>query len=116
MNTITEEGVESGLKTHGANIIATAQMTTCSLNDLLNEYVNEGQTIHFLSIDVEGLDHDILSSFDFRRYSPWVICFEDRDACSGENLASPTIHLLQSQGYSVAGVTPLSVIMKKDNV
>lgn len=46
-----------------------------NINELLKKYFFE-KTLHFLSIDVEGLDFDILSSLDFHTFKPICICVE----------------------------------------
>jgi len=44
-------------------------------NEILGEHF-KGNPLHFLSIDAEGVNFDILKSIDFRRFSPMVICIE----------------------------------------
>src|SRR5262249_18467034 len=111
LNTISESGLQAGLNFHGAKLVRTVQLPTHTLNDLLAKYVPAGQRIHFLTIDVEGMDHALLSTLDFGRYRPDVICFEDRVSGKTGSITTPTIKLLAENGYSVAGITPLSVIM-----
>ncbi len=36
----------------------------------------EGRAPHFLSLDVEGLDLDVLKGLDFDRFAPDVVCVE----------------------------------------
>ncbi|HEV3384893.1 MAG TPA: FkbM family methyltransferase [Gemmata sp.] len=114
LNTITEAGLKAGLVTHGAKLEKTIRLVTRSVNDLLAEHVPADQPIHFLTMDVEGLDNALLQSLDFNRYRPWVICFEDREASA--NRETPAIRMMKDRGYAVAGLTPLSVIMKKENL
>lgn len=56
---------------------------TISLNDLLAKY-DAPKTIEFISIDTEGSELSILSSFDFSRWNVLSFCvehnFESRDA------------------------------------
>jgi FkbM family methyltransferase len=51
---------------------------TISLNDLLNE-ANAPTVIDFLSVDTEGSEFDILSHFDFKRWSVRCITVEHND-------------------------------------
>jgi hypothetical protein len=39
----------------------------------LDKYVPPGQEIDFLSVDVEGLDYDVLLSNNWQKYRPKVI-------------------------------------------
>lgn len=115
LNTITGSGLQSGLNVHGARLIRTVRMVTRTVNDLLAEYVPSNQSIHLLTMDVEGLDHDLLRSLDFDRYRPQVLCFEEKALDASGRTISPTVKLLNDKGYTLAGVTPLSVIMVRAN-
>lgn len=46
-----------------------------SLADVLREHRAEGE-IHFLKLDVEGLELEVLLGNDWRRFRPWVLCIE----------------------------------------
>lgn len=46
-----------------------------SLNDILGEFRPSGE-IHFLKIDVEGMELEVLLGGDWSRYRPWVVCLE----------------------------------------
>jgi FkbM family methyltransferase len=43
------------------------------INDVISL---SGTTPHFISIDTEGLDYEIVASIDFDRFRPFVICVE----------------------------------------
>jgi FkbM family methyltransferase len=47
-----------------------------SLKAILDEHLPKGQSIDFFSVDVEGLDLDVLISNDWDRYSPEVVVAE----------------------------------------
>ena len=68
---------------------------TISLVDLLNKY-NAPPLIDYLSIDTEGSEFDILSSFDFDKYKFKVITCEHNFSESRDKIHS----LLQSKGYT----------------
>ena len=44
------------------------------LDDILAEYAPS--TVHFLKIDVEGMEADVLASLSLRRYRPWILVVE----------------------------------------
>jgi FkbM family methyltransferase len=70
------------------------------LDDLLVEYLPEGQAIDFLSIDVEGKDREVLESNDWDRFRPRFILAETLRT-DMLNLAScPVVQLLTGKGYS----------------
>lgn len=52
-----------------------------TLADIFNEY--KPQAIHFMKVDVEGYEYEVLEGNDWKKFKPWVICIEanhiDRD-------------------------------------
>ena len=54
-------------------------MRTKTLRSILDKYLPVGQKIDFLSIDVEGLDMEVLISNDWQKYRPEYILIEDKD-------------------------------------
>jgi FkbM family methyltransferase len=44
------------------------------LRDICAQYVE--QDIHFLKIDVEGLEQEVLNGMDFSKYRPWIVVVE----------------------------------------
>lgn len=46
-----------------------------SLVDVFSKYRNIGD-IHFLKIDVEGFEYEVVIGNDWKRFRPWVICIE----------------------------------------
>lgn len=73
----------------------TYQVETVSLEDLLKTY-NAPNTIDYLSIDTEGSEYDILSSFDFSKYDIKIITCEHNHTANRKK----TFELLTSNGYS----------------
>jgi FkbM family methyltransferase len=67
---------------------------TISLNDLLAKY-NAPSKIDYLSIDTEGSEYEILSNFDFSKYSFEVITCEHNYTPMRDKIYS----LLTSHGY-----------------
>ena len=47
-----------------------------TLEDILDNYLPKNQEINFLTIDVEGLDFDVLKSNNFEKYKPKMILIE----------------------------------------
>jgi hypothetical protein len=77
---------------HGINSIYSVM--TVSLNDLF-ESNNVPYEIVFLSVDTEGSDVEILSTFDFSRYTIKVICLEHNYNSNRERI----FELLTKYGY-----------------
>lgn len=53
----------------------TTTVPVLTLNSLLEEHLDE-RTLHLLSIDVEGMEKEVLQGIDLRKYRPWVIVIE----------------------------------------
>ena len=68
---------------------------TVSLNDLLKQH-NAPQNIDYLSIDTEGSEYEILSTFDFKHYKISVITVEHNFV---EPQRSAINNLLETNGY-----------------
>ena len=70
------------------------QVKTISLEDLLDKY-NAPRKIDYLSIDTEGSEYEILSSFDFEKYKFKVITCEHNFTSNREKI----FDLLTNKGY-----------------
>jgi FkbM family methyltransferase len=52
------------------------EVATRRIDSLLEEAGWDGLDIHFMSIDTEGAERDVLESFDLRAWRPWVLVVE----------------------------------------
>lgn len=52
------------------------EVEVSTLTDVCKKYISSEQEIHFLKIDVEGMEHDVIAGMDFEMYRPWVLCIE----------------------------------------
>ncbi len=55
-------------------IIQDVALTT--LNNIWREYIEIEQTVHFLKIDVEGLEREVLAGNDWTVNRPWIVVVE----------------------------------------
>ncbi|QQE66068.1 hypothetical protein GFS31_27640 [Leptolyngbya sp. BL0902] len=68
------------------------------LSDVLDSYLETGQSIDFISIDVEGLDYQVLTSNDWKKWRPKVLVIEDLE--NRINSQKTQIQaFLEDQGY-----------------
>ncbi|MGI0480785.1 FkbM family methyltransferase [Geminocystis sp. CENA526] len=58
-------------------IIDQTEIQTYKLSEILDKYLPPNQSIDFLSIDVEGLDLEVLKSNNWEKYRPKLILVED---------------------------------------
>lgn len=60
-------------------IIKTINLRTETLDHILQEYLPIGKKINLLTIDVEGLDMEVLKSNDWNKYKPDFILIEEKE-------------------------------------
>ncbi|MGX9221111.1 FkbM family methyltransferase [Massilia varians] len=72
-----------------------------TLASVCEEYV-QGQQIHFLKIDVEGFEGEVLKGMDFARWRPWVLVIEATLPNSRETNHASWEHMVTSQRYRFA--------------
>lgn len=80
------------------------------LDDLLTTHLPVGQTIDFLSVDVEGFDLQVLRSNDWTRFRPKVLLVEARGARVEDFDADPACTFARSVGYYAIAKTVNTVI------
>ena len=97
-------------------IIDEIKMETSTLNEVLDTYLPENIEIDFLSVDVEGLDLQVLKSNDRSRYKPKVVLVESLDF-SFDNLGNSGIYeFLVGKGYHLAAKTMHTLFFVNDCV
>ena len=69
------------------------------LRDLLAEFLPAGQAIDFMSVDVEGLDAEVLGSNDWNRFRPRIVLAETLRTDILAIASCPTVRLLGEVGY-----------------
>jgi FkbM family methyltransferase len=80
-------------------LIDSVQVRVRPLRDILAESLPPGQAIDFMSIDVEGLDLEVLGSNDWGRFRPAIVLAETLRADVLELRAAPVVRLLAEAGY-----------------
>jgi FkbM family methyltransferase len=84
-----------------SQLISKAKVKVRTLTDILDQYLPANQNIDFLTIDVEGLDLQVLRSNDWTRYRPTYVLAEAlgmRDIC--QVIESDLHKYMNSLGYS----------------
>lgn len=111
VNTFSVEEADRLEKEHGFTITERIKVPVLPIEAVINEY-NNGIFPDFLSLDVEGLDMEIISSINFKQSSPIVICTETI-SYSDKGLGvkqTAIIEYLQQQGYMVYADTNINTI------
>jgi FkbM family methyltransferase len=93
-------------------IVNTIDVSSFPLSKILNEHVPFEQKIDFLSVDVEGLDLQVLESNDWDKFRPKVILVEILDGSLNSLMDKPIYQFLVSKGYSLFAKLVYTCIFK----
>lgn len=111
LNTFTEEVALKVDKSAKYKIIKKVRVEVFPLREILNQYVPEGVKIDFLSIDVEGLDFEVLQSNDWNKFSPEYLLVEGH--VDMEELFNYDIYkFLKDKDYKLIAKTFRTLIFK----
>lgn len=111
-NTFSEERAERIVQSSAAwtapqTIVGRTDVKLLPINCIIEENL-DAVVPHFLSIDAEGVDFEILQSLDLNRFRPWIICTEKSrpisDFCA----------LLLPHGYRAICETPHNLLFALD--
>lgn len=86
------------------------KMKLVSVNEIISKNLNVAP--NFISLDVEGMDFEIIKSFDFNRYRPEVFCIETLTYSETNNAAKimSIIEFMKSKSYFVYADTNINTI------
>lgn len=101
---------------HGKKLAAVKKIKLTTVEKILDEYC-DGVFPDILSIDVEGLDFQILKTIDFANNSPKIICVEaaEYSPIGAGARRTEMIDFLVENGYYEYANTNLNAIMVKDS-
>lgn len=98
LNTFSKELAEQRKAPY--KVIQKQRVETYPLAEVLDRYLPLNQKIDFLSVDVEGLDIEVLKSNNWAKYRPHIILIEALGMASLEESMNSEISLfLKQQGY-----------------
>ncbi len=115
-NTFSKEEAEIRVKDSGVQIEKVVKVPMININDLIAKHFTSCPNL--ISIDVEGLDLEILQSIDFSKYKPEVICVESITFSTNnrEEKISAIPEFMRSQGYFAFGDTHVNTIFCREDV
>lgn len=90
----------------GEKPISSSVIETTTLTDIINSTKFKNTPIHYLNIDCEGLDIEILRGLDFSQYQPKVISIEVHSKESKDLVYS----YLSDRNYNLSGLTDCNLI------
>jgi FkbM family methyltransferase len=109
-NTFSKEEADRRQADTGISCERLSDVALVKVNDVMEKYFKSGPDL--ISLDVEGLDLDILRSIDFNRFKPRVICVESITfSNSNEQQKIPEIaSFMQDKGYFAFADTYVNTI------
>lgn len=97
LNTLSE----SLSATRKGKLIREIKLDCYPLFEILDQHLNQEQEIDFMSVDVEGLDLEVLKSNNWEKYRPKMVLAEILKS-SLHQIEDTEIHLfLKKQGYNI---------------
>ena len=114
---VREEAERTSDEKGGYHIKEVKKIMISPLADVINKYCN-GKFPDLLSIDVEGLDEQILKSIDYNSAVPKVMCVETLTFSSKGKGVKKTelIEFVKSKGYMIYADTYINTIFVKEDI
>ncbi|MBL7780872.1 MAG: FkbM family methyltransferase [Saprospiraceae bacterium] len=116
LNTFNKQVAEERNTGKPYRIVKSIDVPIKTLSQILQENLPQGQHIDFISIDVEGLDLDVLRSNDWSLFRPSYILVEDTRFHIKQVSQSEINNYLESIGYQIIAVLQRTLIyqLKKE--
>lgn len=111
LNTFSQEEAERIDKETSYKIIQQIKVPLVPINQIIEQHFRSAP--NFVSLDIEGLDLELLHSFDFDRWRPEVFCIETvvfSESRSGSVKTTDIIQFMKKQGYFVFADTYINTI------
>lgn len=113
LNTFDAQMLKSRLQNTNYKHINTIHINVLRLEDVFNDVLPVNQDIDFLTIDVEGLDLDVLKSNNWEKYRPHWVLVEQLNLHTVEHLDFDIHIFMKSVGYSLFAKTYNTLFYKK---
>jgi hypothetical protein len=106
LSTLDEAVALAAVKAGTATIWRQYEIDVITLGQLFDQYVAR-QRIDLLSLDMEGIDTEVVASFSFDRFRPTLICAEANDPRARDRILAH----FQRCGYQLAASLGCNVIV-----
>lgn len=107
LNTFSKEEAKKNAD-KGYKIERVLEIPVISVNELLNKYFVDCN-LDVLSVDVEGMDYEIISGIDYSVYRPKIICVE-----TSHMERNRMDEFMKEKGYKIFGITSENSIYIED--
>ena len=112
VNTFSSEEAEHWKQKKWLTYLGNIPVETKPLVNIFRENIKAGQHIDVLSVDVEGLDLEVLESNDWNQYQPQVVVVEAHDFTLEGMYKHPIYQLLTTRGYQLQHKMKFSLIFE----
>lgn len=116
LSSFSKEECSNYIKTGKYHLVETKKIQLTTIQKVLDKY-NNGFFPDFLSLDVEGLDFEVLKTIDFNKSTPKIICVEaaEYSPIGAGKRRNELIDFLINKNYFEYANTNLNAIMvRKD--
>lgn len=108
LNTFSKERADKYIEEYGPNVLKEVlKMPLVNINEVLEQNFTKGPNL--FSIDVEGLDLDILKTLDFGRFRPDLFCVESSEFGTFK-INNEVSDFMQTNGYTICASTYVNTI------
>lgn len=116
LNCFSEEVARSRCKVARFRIIEKRPVPTKPLRAIFSEHVVPGTGVDFLSVDVEGMDLEVLKSNDWKRWRPSLVLAEDLHLKSLSDIEATDLgRYMRSIGYLPCAKTRLTLCFAEES-
>jgi hypothetical protein len=111
LNTFSEELSKRRDGQNGYKIVRTPEIEGLPLSQIFDEYLSAEYQggIDFLSVDVEGLDLDVLETNDWSLYRPKIVLVELLAGSLDSTYSDPVYQLMRKNSYKLFAKSMLTV-------
>jgi FkbM family methyltransferase len=89
-------------------------VATRRMDSVLQDAGWEGKDIHFMSVDTEGSEREVLESLDLSKWRPWVLIVEATEPLTTDSTRDLWEHLITGSGYQLCLFDGLSCFYVSD--
>jgi len=116
LNSFSKELAEKRAGKDNYKIISEKNMETSTLEEIFEKHLPSGQEIDFMSIDVEGLDLQVLKSNNWKQFRPKFVLVEVLGSSIKDIANSEEYKYLNGFGYEFFAKAVNTVIFRREDI
>jgi len=116
LNTFSKEIADKRADKNDYKIISEKEMETSTLEEIFKKYLPYSQEIDFMSIDVEGLDLQVLKSNNWKQFRPKFVLVEILGSSIKDIANSKEYKYLSEFEYEIFAKTVNTVIFRRMDI